>query len=1080
MPFKRSLASQAGVAPPTRPRLTLLHEGFALAPATRALTEKPASAASVASPATPGGGPRERGSGEPKPYGRGSAEAAISAAQDPQQCRMELAKDVLAETTKGPTASRQKLWATLAKTAGWLDPFHLDPSMIFTIMGALKRGGYRSAQLYLDTAKNCHIALGFTWDDQLQQAYRSAVRSCKRGIGHPKQAAHLPLDKVALIDYEPALVNGGPQFPVAATVLASWWLLREIEASRARRKHIEIDETNQKVTWRLPSSKTDQAALGAARSHTCACSLHRKELCPYHVAVEHLNKLPPGPDQYIFPAADGHSSTKKGWADAFEALAKILEIPITHQNGARAFTGHTARVSGARFMATNNIELWRIQLFRRWGSEVFLHYIQDAPLAQLDMLALESTAAMSVHKAREELELLQRRIKDCKASFMAPELDMLEDCAASVHLTHQEENLPGRDGRSLKSSDLVEEADLAGGAVYHFEYLGPEVAEAQSQMTMAGAEPEERCGVRVSARGVHKDCPRDPEPLPAASTAPASASTARWRITGGADKGGIIVRQSESLKSPELGRAREPREQQVSTGAIVEEVGGGKWPSERMGFLSKGGIVLDPKESAVEEKSQVRREPSYHLERAQFMKTFSWLSRARIRLVSARRLEQSLDLPGYQAVVKRYNETLILESISWQVLRRMRLLATPELLQEGCDWLGYFRANSLVNTGAVRAVLEFLSKSLGWSMETPVLLGRGIIAEQHGVTMPALTWGKDLLEVVWSSRGLLLNHAALKRLSLLMSGRLGQTMSKGVLDICHIFLPQLPILQSGLVYAFGGDSHMQGLAEFVFAAALRGHDPSLKLQWMPEQAERFLEGGLLLERFAFRVASATFGWSRRDWKVAGLPSELRSQPRGLRGFPHRSPRRKLRQGGTVLSGSCVQRDWRAPRCRRSLLPQCVLVFYPVESPEKMKDMHKVVSKTACLAASTFRPRKWRVPVANTRSPDVPVANAPDTTSTAVLSRGQLFTRTSTGATVRIESARSPWCRSVSKNRRVLSRLVSFSWSLQPFRRSSELVPARGGHEPCPKLHFAPRLRPMWETFEHPVALHQDEWAVGTD
>ncbi|CAK9048677.1 unnamed protein product [Durusdinium trenchii] len=97
-----------------------------------------------------------------------------------------------------------------------------------------------------------------------------------------------------------------------------------------------------------------------------------------------------------------------------------------------------------------------------------------------------------------------------------------------------------RDGRSLKSSDLVEEA------VYHFEYLGPEVAEAQSQMTMAGAEPE------------------DPEPLPAASTAPASASTARWRITGGADKGGIIVRQSESLKSPELGR--------VSTGAIVEEV----------------------------------------------------------------------------------------------------------------------------------------------------------------------------------------------------------------------------------------------------------------------------------------------------------------------------------------------------------------------------------------------------------------------------------------------------------------------------------------------------------------------------
>eukprot|EP00435_Cladocopium_sp_Y103_P003530 s4422_g1.t1 len=30
------------------------------------------------------------------------------------------------------------------------------------------------------------------------------------------------------------------------------------------------------------------------------------------------------------------------------------------------------------------------------------------------------------------------------------------------------------------------------------------------------------------------------------------------------------------------------------------------------------------------------------------------------------------------------NETLILESISWQVLRRLRLLSTPEVLQEDC------------------------------------------------------------------------------------------------------------------------------------------------------------------------------------------------------------------------------------------------------------------------------------------------------------------------------------------------------------------------------------------------------------
>ena len=254
------------------------------------------------------------------------------------------------------------------------------------------------------------------------------MRSCKRGIGHPKQAAHLPLERLANL-------SGDPE--VSATILASWWLLRELEASRARHKHVTIDETPLKASWKLPSSKTDQAALGATRSHTCAGGL-----CPYHVMVDLLKCLPDEPEQLIFPAEDGLASTKKSWADTFEALAHRLHLPIVHENGARAYTGHSARVTGARFMAIHNIELWRIQLFGRWGSDVVLHYVQDAPVAQLDMLALESTATMSVRKAQEELLSLQQRIKECKTSFMQPELHMLEDCDASVHLSVSEENLP--------------------------------------------------------------------------------------------------------------------------------------------------------------------------------------------------------------------------------------------------------------------------------------------------------------------------------------------------------------------------------------------------------------------------------------------------------------------------------------------------------------------------------------------------------------------------------------------------------------------------------------------------------------
>ena len=315
--------------------------------------------------------------------------------------------------------------------------------MIYTVMGALKVGGYRSAQLYLDAAKQCRISLGLAWDSQLQQAYRAAVRSCQRGIGHAKQASGLPLDKVADLPRWEQLVPGGPSQPVTATLLASWWLLREIEASRARRKHISLNEDEQKVTWRLPSSKTDQAALGALRSHTCSCTIHTSGLCPYHVMREHLSLIPDHPDQWVFPTASNAAASKRGWADTFEVLAARLGLPTQHSNGARAYTGHSARVTGARFMASHNIELWRIQLFGRWGSDVLIHYIQDAPLAQLDQLALESTAAMSVQRAQEQLKLLREKIAQCRAPFMSPEPDMLEDCAATAPLAQPTDNVQG-------------------------------------------------------------------------------------------------------------------------------------------------------------------------------------------------------------------------------------------------------------------------------------------------------------------------------------------------------------------------------------------------------------------------------------------------------------------------------------------------------------------------------------------------------------------------------------------------------------------------------------------------------------
>ena len=159
---------------------------------------------------------------------------------------------------------RQNLWAEVARRAGIENPFELTPSTIYVVMGALKTAGYRSAEQYLEVAKAVHVGMGFAWSAQLAQARRLAIRSCRRNIGSPKQAGGLPLPKLGnIIHIKEPLAKDGPMWPVRATLLVSWWLLREIEASRAMVQHIVLDEAEHKATWRLPSSKTDQAALGA-------------------------------------------------------------------------------------------------------------------------------------------------------------------------------------------------------------------------------------------------------------------------------------------------------------------------------------------------------------------------------------------------------------------------------------------------------------------------------------------------------------------------------------------------------------------------------------------------------------------------------------------------------------------------------------------------------------------------------------------------------------------------------------------------------------------------------------------------
>ena len=75
-------------------------------------------------------------------------------------------------------------------------------------------------------------------------------------------------------------------------------------------------------------------------------------------------------------------ATKKETVLTIVAMALDLGLPLHTRSGAPRFTGHSFRVTGAMWLAASGIDVWRIQLHGRWGSDTVLRYVRLAPLAK--------------------------------------------------------------------------------------------------------------------------------------------------------------------------------------------------------------------------------------------------------------------------------------------------------------------------------------------------------------------------------------------------------------------------------------------------------------------------------------------------------------------------------------------------------------------------------------------------------------------------------------------------------------------------------------------------------------------------
>ena len=210
------------------------------------------------------------------------------------------------------------------------------------------------------------------------------------------------------------MVSGGPVNPKALVGIGAWWLCREIELANAWASLVEFAGSGRSLiaSLHLPASKSDQLALGIARSLRCCCppspTSSDRARCPVHLLVDHLLYLQrrfaaawcngvADLSLPLFPRADGQVVEKHAMRDTIIEGARLLGVAQSAPDGSERVTGHSLRVTGAQGLVIRGWDLWTVQLHGRWGSDVIKRYVRDSPLA--------AVAAGRGPAARQELDL---------------------------------------------------------------------------------------------------------------------------------------------------------------------------------------------------------------------------------------------------------------------------------------------------------------------------------------------------------------------------------------------------------------------------------------------------------------------------------------------------------------------------------------------------------------------------------------------------------------------------------------------------------------------------------------------------
>jgi hypothetical protein len=112
---------------------------------------------------------------------------------------------------------------------------------------------------------------------------------------------------------------------------------------------------------------------------------------------ESLGHLP------VFPTVLDTFVSKERVVKSFEQLAIRLGEPLVDDLGRNRFGGHSARVSGARFLANAGLELYKLAVLARWASPVLLRYVGEAPLKSITDDCKRLLAGHNLHDVLQDV-----------------------------------------------------------------------------------------------------------------------------------------------------------------------------------------------------------------------------------------------------------------------------------------------------------------------------------------------------------------------------------------------------------------------------------------------------------------------------------------------------------------------------------------------------------------------------------------------------------------------------------------------------------------------------------------------------